>query len=220
MIVNTAGTQSIAMMVCVDGGKLWSYGTGDQQFQQVYLSDAKWLSLIRGANDYFALIHQYEDRSARLTAHSCQNIAETISSIELNVEDIRFEALSKSAVSEIAGETSVWSFLPKSYIIRAFTEPYLLLVDWNRADAQIQPLPWYKESYDTMYQGLLEAIDIPGSSLVSISVQRDSEPVLYDPTKRQIIRKLRLGDGRGNPQLFFRSKEPELWATDYDTLVR
>ena len=220
MIVNIAGTRAISNMGSLDEGKLWSYGLGDPRPELLYLSDAKWISLIRGENDYFALIHQQEDKSLRVTAHSFANIAEIISSIELNIGDINAERPSEIAVSKIIGRTSVWSSLPKTYIIRSLTEPYLVLVNWNQQVGQIQPLPWYKESYDTMYQGLLEATDIPGSPLVTISVQRDSQPVLYDPVKNQIVRKLKLGDRRGNPQLFFRKTKSELWATDYDTLVR
>lgn len=220
MIVNIAGTRAISNMGWLDGGQLWSYTLGDPHPGLEYLSEAKWISLIGGENDYFAAIHQADDRSMHLTAHSCQNIAGIVSSIDLNVGDSGPGTFSQTEVPEISGDTSVWSFLPTAYVIRASTSPFLLLIDSKQKIARIQSLPWYKESYDAMYQGLLEATDVPGSSLVSISVQRDSEPILYDPIKNQIVRKLKLGEGRGNPQLFFRTKKSELWATDYDTLVR
>jgi len=56
--------------------------------------------------------------------------------------------------------------------------------------------------------------------LIVICVQRDSSPVLYDPQARAVVDHLRLAGAGGNPSLYFRRKAPEVWADDYDTLVR
>ena len=220
MIVNEAGTVAISNMGWVDRGKVWAYQLGDQHPQEVTLSDSNWLSLVLGANDHFVAIHQTEDRSARLTVHSCASIETILSSIELDVEFFKLRGVSKIEALGIAGEATVWSLLPKAYIVRAPGEPLLLLIDWIRGIVEVQPLPWYKKSYDNMYQAILQVAEIPKSTLLLFSVQRDSEPVIYDHVSHEIVQKLKLADRRGNPQLLFRRKAQELWASDFDTMVR
>jgi hypothetical protein len=220
MIINTAETLAISNMGWLDGGSLWSYMLGDSRPELVPVSDSKWLSIIGGTNDWFVLIHQDDEESTRLTVHSLQSIAEIASSIELGTSKTKSEALSEIVDLPILGEKSKWSFLPKAYAIRTLTGPSLLLVDWKKGTSEIRTLSWHMEFYDTMYQGILEVVEIPGSPLLLISIQRDSAPVIYDHVKGKVVRKLKLADRNGNPQLFFRRQAPELWASDYDTLVK
>jgi hypothetical protein len=63
-------------------------------------------------------------------------------------------------------------------------------------------------------------IGIPGNTALIISVQRDSCPVLYDPKERKVIQKLTLAGRHGNPKLRFRRTANEVWADDYDSLLR
>jgi len=219
MIVNAAGTVALSNFRWADAGNLWSYVLGEPEPKQSSLSDAKWLTLVPGTNDHFAVVHHYEDGKVRLTSHSFRNISEIISSIELQIEDVESDNV-EMAVSRFAGEGSAWSFLPKAYVIRPFEDTFLLLIDWRRKATQIQSPSWYRESYDTMYQGILNVTEIPGSSFLIFSMQRDSEPVVYEPSTRKIIKKLKLGGASGAPQLFFRRDAPELWTSDYDTLIR
>jgi len=219
MIINAAGTLALSSFGWVDAGSLWSYALGEPETKQNHLSDAKWLTLVRGAEDYFAVVHHFEDGRVRLTSHSYRNVSETISSIELLIEDINSNDV-KVAVSRFTGEGSAWSFLPRAYVVRPFGEAFLLLIDWTHKATQLQSPSWYKGSYDTMYQAILSVTEVPGSSLLIFSIQRDSEPLLFDPTTSKIVQKLTLAHRRGNPQLYFRRMAPELWVSDYDTLVR
>jgi hypothetical protein len=54
---------------------------------------------------------------------------------------------------------------------------------------------------------------------VLIPVQRSSRPVIYDWDNRHVAGHVALSERLGNPTLRFRS-EHELWADDYDTLLR
>lgn len=219
MIVNAAGTLALSNFRWADAGNLWSYVLDEPEPKQNRLSAAKWLTLVQGTQDYFAIVHHFEDGRVTLTSHSYRNISETISSIELQIENVKSYDV-EMAVSRFTGEDSAWSFLPRAYVVRPFEEALLLLVDWSQKATQIHSPSWYKESYDTMYQGILDVTEIPGSSLLIFSMQRDSEPAVYDPSTRKIMKKLKLGGDSGAPQLFFRRDAPELWASDYDTLVR
>src|SRR2546423_6123208 len=202
MIVNAAGTIALSNFRWADAGNLWSYVLGESQAKQNHISDAKWLTLIQGTDDYFAVVHHSEDGRIRLTSHSCRNITEAISSVELQIDDVKPNAV-KVAGLRFTGDGSSWSFLPRAYVVRPFETTVLLLLDWTEGVAQIQALSWYIASYDTMYQGILSVTEIPGSSFLIFSMQRDSEPVVYDPATKAIVRKLKLGGASRAPHPFF-----------------
>ena len=71
-----------------------------------------------------------------------------------------------------------------------------------------------------MYQGIVAVEELPNSHLLIVSVQRDSNPILYDPDSEKEIRKLNLAGRIGNPHLRFRTSANELWADDYDHIVK
>ncbi len=220
MIVNTAETTVVSNLGWVDRGSLWMYALGEPEPRHAFLSDSHWLSIIRGTNDYFAVVHEGEESSLRLTAHSFESITEIVSSFELRSLSIQSVGADPPELFQCTGDGSVWSFLPKAYIVRTSTKPFLLMIEASRGLAMAHALPWYETSYDTLYQGILGVTEIPASSHLMISIQRDSRPILYDPTTGMIVKKLELAARGGNPQLFFRKLASELWASDYDTIVR
>jgi hypothetical protein len=123
------------------------------------------------------------------------------------------------------GDTSVWEHLPRAHTAyyrspAGWSDDALFLVDRRRRTVEVQRFDWFDDSYDRGYQGIVGVAEVPGSDLVVVAVQRDSAPVLYDPTRRRMVRKIPLAGRRGNAGLRFRKKAPELWAVDYDTLVQ
>jgi hypothetical protein len=222
MIVNGLATLAISNVRWLDAGNLWSYALGQSEPRLVPISERKWISLIRGTEDRFAIVQhpQGQGDSARLTAHSFHNVAEAISSIDLPIESINSPGTSNAIRMRITGEGEVWSFLPRVFIIHASEKSVLVIIDLCDKTAQLHALSWHLESYDTMYQGIVGVTEVPGSAALLVSIQRDSEPVFYDPETKKVQNKLRLAGRSGNPELFFRRRAPELWASDYDTLVR
>lgn len=220
MIVNAAGTVALSNFRWIDAGDLWVYALGESEPKQIHLSDTKRLTPVQGRGDHFAVVHHFENDRVLLTAHSYRDVSETISSIDLHIGKTKSTDISEGKDVQFAGDTSAWAFLPQAYIVQASNEFFLLLVNSNKKNTQIQSLSWYKKSYDLMHQGILGVTEIPGSSLLIVSIQRDSQPVLYDPVTLKVMRTLKLGGSSGSPQLFLRSKAHELWASDYDTLVR
>jgi hypothetical protein len=96
-----------------------------------------------------------------------------------------------------------------------------LFVASDGRSAELQPLEWFNDdAFDLMYQGLLRPVEVPGRREVLFPIQRDSSPVLYDPVARKVVRRVDLAGEGGNPTLEFRRGGTELWADDYDTLLR
>ncbi len=220
MITNAGGTLAISNLRWVDGGNIWSYSIGEAEPQLIPLPGTKSVSLADGTGDYFAVLYHSESESSRLTAHSFQNIPNVLSSIDLPTRAIGSSEFMTTVTARFAGDVSVWSFLPKAYMVHDTKRPLLLMIDVQERAVEVHHLPWYSSSYDTMYQGIVGVTKVPSSSLFIISLQRDSEPVLYDPSTGKVVSKLKLAGRSGNPELFFRRKAPELWASDYDTLVK
>jgi hypothetical protein len=54
---------------------------------------------------------------------------------------------------------------------------------------------------------------------VLVPVQRSSRVVIYEPSRRAKVGEIELSGYSGNPALVFRSAD-ELWADDYDMLMR
>jgi hypothetical protein len=220
MILNAARTIAISNMGWVDGGRLWCFKVGDSKASEVPLSNSAALTLVGGANDHFAVIHHEGDERVRLTAHSFQNIPDVVSSIELSLEGRGADPSSPAPAAKIKGDLSAWSLLPAVYSLPSLPVPFLLSIDRAQGVGRLDALTWYEGAYDAMYQAILDIVVVPNSSLVIIPIQRDSEPVIYDHAQRRVVRKIKLAGRRGNPQLSLCRKAPELWASDYDSLVR
>ena len=63
----------------------------------------------------------------------------------------------------------------------------------------------------------MRSSELPDTHLLVVSVQRDSNPILFYPGSGEVVRKLDLG---GTPEFQVRASANEIWATDYDYLVK
>jgi hypothetical protein len=127
---------------------------------------------------------------------------------------------------ELAGDAGAWRAVPRAHVAYhpETAEPacpyVLLLIGSEGASAEVQRLRWFcaAEGYDLDWQGLLEAVELPDRPLILIPIQRSSSPVVYDPEAHEVVGHVSLAGRGGNPTLRFRGDE--LWADDYDTLLR
>lgn len=193
---------------------MWILDTESQKTKHAHLSDAKYLTLHVGEEDYFSVVHHFDDNHLQISAHSSSAAESPLAKIIVTNEEQKFE-----------GENRVWALLPKAYVayyvqhgVGAF---HLILIDAARRQVEFQQFDWYDEPYDHGYQGIIGVTEVPDQTTLLVSVQRDSQLVLYDPHERQLVRKIPLAAGKGgNPRLYFRRTANELWADDYDTLLR
>lgn len=215
MITNGNGTQAISTQGWVDKGALWVFAAGKGSPRRIELSSAKYLSLKAGADDFFAVLHHWDGNKLEISAHHYSEPSRAISRLSLQA------ALGAHAepTTFLEGDPSVWTRLPTAFTGYAFGD-YRLLLTTHMPDAEVQTFGWFDDSYDKGYQGIIGVTELPGTQLLIVSIQRDSAPVLYDPQRKQPIRKLRLADRCGNPEFRLRAPANELWATDYDFIVK
>jgi hypothetical protein len=213
MMTDSQGSVIVSSLGWVDHGSLWIMSVGSGRTETVLLSEAKYLSLHPGTDDFFSVNHHFDSDRARITIHRYSDPREVAASANLTPEG-----------SALDGDLSLWSFVQKNYV-SYYAGPYwkdfcLLQVAQQVRRLELQQLDWYSDGYDKGYQGIIGVVEVPDDDLLIISVQRDSHPVLYDPRVRKKVGTLELCNRSGNPNLFFRRRASELWADDYDTVVK
>ena len=216
MVLNDNRTRAVSSLGWVDNGSLWVYSANEPSPQQITLSDATYLSVSAGAEEFFAVVHHWDGKRLEITAHSHLDPRHIISRLALR------QALpGSSSRVELSreGELSVWDRLPGAFTGYAFGEFQLVLTRYAGED-DVQTFAWFDDRYDKGYQGIVGANEVPDSSSLIISIQRDSQPVLYDPYTKTAVRKLHLADRGGNPSFQIRGSAAEFWATDYDYIVK
>jgi len=213
MIISEKEDLIVSTLGWSDAGSLWILETRGGDVSKNKISDAKYLGLYAGRKGYFSVLHHYDGNQVRISAHFFADPPAALASILIGPSGIRFE-----------GETAVWSCLPRAYVAYlkrpALSDFHLFLIDPAGPRAEIITLDWYDNSYDKGYQGVIGVVEVPDEKKVIISVQRDSRPILYDLEQRKVISKLSLAGRAGNPTLQFTRQIRELWADDYDTLLR
>src|ERR1039458_9927206 len=216
MILNDNMTQAVSSLGWIDKGSFWVFSVYGVTPRKIVLSDANYLSVSAGTKDYFAVEHHWDGKRLEITAHAHLDPRQIISRLSLRQTIPEFQ--SKIEIIR-EGDLSIWEQLPGAFTGYAFGE-YRLVLTHDAGEHDVQTFEWFDDSYDKGYQGIIGAIEVPDCSLLIISVQRDSHPVLYDPEAEKAIRKLRLADRGGNPRFQYRGSACEFWATDYDSIVK
>ncbi|MCR3922855.1 MAG: hypothetical protein NUK65_10150 [Firmicutes bacterium] len=96
----------------------------------------------------------------------------------------------------------------------------MVYLNHDNSLAEVQSFPWYDDSYDKGYQAIVSATEISKEGNIIVTVQRDSEPVLYNPKNQKFIKKIELANRHGNPSVYVRKTANEVWIDDYDTLLK
>lgn len=216
LILLKQGRLAVSNLGWADHGALWTYDIGANRERSISLSDAWSLQLVEGTDDHFAVVHKWDAGDRAIVAvHSVAALDRAVASLTFDSSGVHF-----------GGERRRWQFVPRAFVVYRGSgdgpgRGYFLLVIRDGGDVDIQRMDWFNSSnYDLGYSSVLGATEVPDSHLLLMPVQRDSNPVLYDPQLRRPVGKITLANRAGNPQLRFRRAKEELWANDYDTLLK
>jgi hypothetical protein len=69
MLADSKGKVVVSNLGWVDRGNLWVMETGRGQADTLALSEAKYVSLHPGNNDYFSVNHRFDGAQAKITVH-------------------------------------------------------------------------------------------------------------------------------------------------------
>lgn len=195
----------------VDGGALWVLDVHSSQVRLERIGDARYLSIHRGSAGHFSVVHHYDGDRLEITAHSFDIPSAVLSRVIISGETRRFE-----------GPVAPWSKVPRFYVAYLVQPSWsdFALVSVDPEGPTLQTFDWFDDSYDKGYQGVIGVTEVPNSENVLVSVQRSSTLILYNPLARQKRGEVMLAGGHGNPKLLFRRRVAELWADDYDTVLK
>jgi len=198
----------------VDKAALWCLDLAKGAVRQVALGAGDYLTLKPGERDLFVAVRRESVSVLEGTVHSAASPPDVLARVRVEQGRATF-----------SGRTDLWASVPRAFVANHsrfanIVRPLLFLVDHWRGIVDLQELPWYSDGYDLMYQGLLDPVPVPNSDLLLMPIQRDSKPVIYDLTERRKVGTINLAARHGNPNLSFRRTAPELWADDYDTMMR
>jgi hypothetical protein len=192
MIINASCTQAVSTLGWVHKGSLWVYKIGDASSCVFELSNAKYLTIKNGKDDFFSVVHHCDGDKLEISAHNQCDPGRSISSTSLR----RTDRLSARTSSTISGDVSVWRQLPRAYVAFVFDDYHLIWIDRDGI-ASLQTFRWYSnDNYNKGYQGIVGVEELPDTHLLIVSVQRDSNPILFDPESGKIVRKLHLAESR------------------------
>jgi len=213
MLSDARGSVVISSLGWVDHASLWVFRVSEGTPASVPLGDAKYLSLHAGIRDFFSVVHHFDGDRVEITVHNFTEPRDAVARAVVTPDGAR-----------VLGDSSAWAHVQTNYV-SYYTGPFwsdfaLVRVKPREELVELQQFDWYNDDYDKDYQGIVGVVEIPGQDLLIVSVQRDSRPVLYDPVTRSKVGALDLGGRGGNPRLRFRHHANELWADDYDTIVK
>lgn len=211
MLLDPLERIAVSSVGWVEPGKLWVLNTDTGRAHIEELERARYLSLRQGNHRYFSAAHQYEEDKFAVTVHHFDNPGMVLARCRIEGNDARFE-----------GMPAVWEHVPRHYTRTSRSNReinYSLVIVDPVIGATSQILKWF-DGYDKMYQSVLGATEIPGRPYVLIAVQRSSTIILHDPAAKRKVGEISLADRGGNPGLYFRRTANELWADDYDTLLK
>jgi len=213
MIANAERTVLVSSMGWVDHDSLWIFDVPAARETRVSLgSGARYLSLHVSTSAHFAVAHHFDRGRFELTVHRFADPAR-----------VRARATVGDGVQELVGDAEEWQQVPRLYVGYLSFAPWrdyvLLSVSPSSARIEVQGLAWFDATYDKTYQGIVEALEIPGQDLALVSVARSSTLVMHELSTGQRVGTIDLVGRAGNPKLELRAGASEVWASDYDTLV-
>jgi hypothetical protein len=214
VILDQQERQLITSLGWVEHGGFLVWDLETDETRRIAVADADYVSVVPGRDDAFAVVHNRRSGGYAVSVRHASAPDEALARAVVDAGQARLE-----------GDPDVWLTVPRSYSgydpDADGGAPYtLLLIDGSAATCEVQRMHWFNgDSYDLGYQGMGSPVEVPDEHLVLIPVQRSSQPVIYDVISREVVGHLELGGRGGNPSLRFRTSS-ELWADDYDTLLR
>ena len=213
MISNAERTVLLSSLGWVDHDALWRFDVRTSTVDRIPLaSGARYVSLHASMSDTFAVAHHFEGARAEVTVRLVADPARVLA-----------RAAVGDGAATLSGDNRAWASVPRLYVAYLGFEPWkdfaLLVISGSAGRIDVQQFDWYNTTYDKMYQGVIDVLEMPGQRAALVSVQRSSRLILHDLATGAQKGFVDLAGKLGNPQLRWRSAAQEVWASDYDTIV-
>ncbi|HVT37840.1 MAG TPA: hypothetical protein VHE78_02230 [Gemmatimonadaceae bacterium] len=213
MISSPDGTTVLSSLGWVDKDALWLFDAVRGATETIPLgTGARYASLHSDGSGRFAVAHHFDGRRLEVSVRGFSDPRIVLA-----------HAVVADGENIISGDSPAWQDVPLLYVEYLGFAPWkdfvLLKVLPAKGKIEVQPLGWYDDTYDKMYQGVTGVLALPDNNGALVSVQRSSRLILHDLATGAQQGAIELGSRGGASKLAFRDSGKELWASDYDTVV-
>jgi hypothetical protein len=215
MITDPTERYVISNLGWVDHGSVWCFDAWSGTATAIPLRDARDLVVRQGSGDLFTAVHHFDGGDRLLiTAQSYERPDITVA--EVDVRGWR---------PTMTGDPAAWQGLQQAHLgylsdSATGTAGYFVVVI-GPEQATVSRLDWFDDpTYDQYYQAPVAVATVPETNELLFGVVRSSDLVLCAGNSAAVIRRVRLTGHLGNPEPYVRRHAPEVWAMDYDTVVR
>jgi hypothetical protein len=214
MITDPRQRIAISNLGWVDHGGVCIYDVESGRSERIALGDARYLTLRGASGKHFAAVHHFDGAGLTVTIQSFERPAEIVGRIQV-----------AGWRAEIDGSRAVWETVPAHFVgwLKGGADAAggYCLVTRAGDRAEVTRLDWFDRTYDWDYQSVVAVEAVPGSGELVFGVARSSRLVVTDAATPQVVkRQVDLAGRFGNPVPHIREHARELWAVDYDTVVR
>jgi hypothetical protein len=197
----------------VDHGALWRYDVATGAVDAIPAGEgATYLSLHTGGAGRFAVAHHFDGKRFEITVREFAAPEKVLARATIDPDG-----------STLSGDASAWADVPRLYVAMLSFAPWddfvLVRPEPDAGRLEVFRLEWFDQSYDKMYQGVVDVVGLPDGATAVVSVQRSSRIIVHDLATGKARSVVDLGGRAGNPKLTLREGGSELWADDYDCLV-
>jgi hypothetical protein len=213
MIGDPSGRWFVSSLRWVDRGAIWRFDADSEVATSIRLSDATHVQVSAGVGELFTAVHHFNGARLLLSVQSYSDPGRPLSWIDV-----------RDWAPAISGDVAAWRGLPQAYTgylnEDAMGTAGYFVIRVGREGVSVDLLDWFGDAYDHGYQSVTSVVEMPDGDLL-FGVQRSSDLVLCAADTLQVVRTVPLTAGYfGNPVPFLRRFAPEIWALDYETVVR
>lgn len=213
MITDAAERYVVSNLGWADHGSVWVFDAETRNQRHADLSQGEFVIVGGGTGELFSAVHHFRGRRLVVTAHSFEEPEAPLAQVDIPGWRARS-----------SGDPTVWQELPSAYVGHlddsATGAAGYFVVSREAEEWTVSRLDWFDDSYDWGYQSVIAVAVVPETGELLYGVQRSSDLVLCAAGSGEVVRKVRLSGHLGNPEPYCRRSEPEVWAVDYDTVVR
>lgn len=213
MITSPQDDVLISNLGWVDKGTLWRYQDATGTPDRVAVSDGTHLRMVAGEADDSVVVEHGVSGHVSVSVRPWSSLAEPLVRVDVH----GWTATVEGDLAAFQGHRRLFvGYLDSD----ATGAAGYFLVEVGAREVRVRRLDWFdQDRYDPMYQQVTSALELPSGEYL-FGVQRSSDLVLCDPADLSVIREVPLAGRHGNPTPFLRRRGSELWAVDYDTVVR
>jgi len=91
MICDSKSRYAISNLGWVDHGDLWTYDSQNNETKKIKLFNSKYLNIFEGKDDYFSILHNYENDRFDISVHHFDKIDEPLCRLTFDNNKQKFE---------------------------------------------------------------------------------------------------------------------------------